>query len=115
MTKKLAVFVEGLTEQEFTIRLLTELAGKQAIKFEVLKQDRGYLSFVEFRLNAAQRPIIHVLVANCCHDKQVKSQINANYNKLQSDGYSLIIGLRDVHPLKHADIPKLTKELQTGL
>ena len=111
MTKKLAVFVEGLTEQEFTIRLLSELAGNQVIKFEILRQNKGHLSFVEFRTNLSQEPAIHVLVANCCHDKQVKSQINYHYKKLITDGYDLIIGLRDVHPFKPLDIPKLEENL----
>lgn len=115
MTKKLAVFVEGLTEQEFTIRLLSELAGNQIIKFEILRQNKGHLSFVEFRTNLSQEPAIHVLVANCCHDKQVKSQINYHYKKLITDGYDLIIGLRDVHPFKPSDIPKLEENLLKGL
>jgi hypothetical protein len=96
MTKRFAVFVEGLTEQEFTIRLLTELAGKHGIEFEVHRQDRGYLSLVDFIPH--ESPVIHVLVANCCNDGQVKSQIKDQYNSLKSAGYSLIVGLRDVYP-----------------
>lgn len=113
MTKKFAVFVEGLTEQEFTIRLLTELAGKHGIAFEVHLQHQGRLSFSELRSN--QSPVIHVLVANCCTDGQVKSQIIDRYNSLQSAGYSLIIGLRDVYPYKHNEIVNLERLLLTGL
>jgi hypothetical protein len=113
MTKKFAVFVEGLTEQEFTIRLLTELAGRHGIEFEVHRQDRGYLSLVDFIPH--ESPVIHVLVANCCNDGQVKSQIKDQYNSLKSAGYSLIVGLRDVYPFKHNDIADLEKSLLIGL
>lgn len=35
--KKLALFVEGLTEQLFALRLLQELAGQHALAFSILK------------------------------------------------------------------------------
>ncbi len=113
MSKKLAIFVEGLTEQEFTIQLIIELAGKHNVSFELLRQDMGHLSFVELRHHLS--PTIHVLVANCCTDNQVKSQIADQYRSLQSAGYSLIIGLRDVYPLAHVDIPQLEYNLNIGL
>lgn len=113
MTKKFAVFVEGLTEQEFTIQLLTELAGNHGIVFEIHRQDRGYLSLVDFITH--ESPVIHVLVANCCNDGQVKSQIKDQYNSLKSAGYSLIVGLRDVYPFTHNDIAELEKSLLIGL
>jgi len=113
MTKRFAVFVEGFTEQEFTIRLLTELAGKHGIEFEVHRQDKGYLSLVDFIPH--ESPVIHVLVANCCNDGQVKSQIRDQYDSLKSAGYSLIVGLRDVYPFTHNDIENLEKNLLIGL
>ena len=113
MPKKLAVFVEGFTEQEFTIQLIVELVGKHNVSFEIHRQDNGYLSLVELRNQLT--PAVHVLVANCCTDNQVKSQIADQYLSLQSAGYSLIIGLRDVYPLGHADIPKLEANLNIGL
>lgn len=113
MHKKIAIFVEGLTEQEFTIRLIAELAGKQNVAFEIQRQDKGHLSFVELR--SPRTPAIHVLVANCCTDNQVKSQIADQFSSLQSAGYSLIVGLRDVYPLGHVDIAKLQASLNVGL
>ena len=113
MTKKFAVFVEGLTEQEFTIRLLTELAGKHGITFEVHRQHKGQLSFSELRSHEA--PVVHVLVANCCNDGQVKSQIKDRHQSLKLAGYSLVIGLRDIYPFGHDDIAKLQAGLLVGL
>jgi len=113
MLKKLAIFVEGLTEQEFAIRLLKELAGKRGISFNIQKQHRGHLSLVELRSHP--NPDVEVLIANCDTDNQVKSQIAEQYDSLNKAGYSLIIGLRDVHPLTHKDIPTLLKYMSTGL
>jgi hypothetical protein len=113
MAKKFAVFVEGFTEQEFTIKLLTELAGKHGISFEVYFQNNGKLHFSELRSH--QSPIIYVLIANCCNDGQVKSQIKDQYNSLKAAGYSLIVGLRDVYPFTHTEISQLEKNLLVGL
>ncbi|MDQ6975913.1 MAG: DUF4276 family protein [Mariprofundaceae bacterium] len=116
MTRKLAVFVEGLTEQEFTIRLLTELASNYLIEFKIHKQHRGHLIYSELRSTMQTgSPSVQVLIANCCNDEQVKSQIIDQYASLTAAGYDLIIGLRDVYPLTHNDINKLTKHLLTGI
>lgn len=118
MSRKLAVFVEGYTEQEFVIRLLAELAGKRGVEFQIHSQHRGRLSFVEIRktpIGTTSAELIHVLVANCQNDAQVKSQIKDQYNSLLSAGYSLVVGLRDVYPLTHGDIPGLERLLLTGL
>ncbi len=113
MPKKLAVFVEGLTEQKFVICLLEELAGKRGIAFNIQKQHKGHLSLVELRSHP--NPSVEVLIANCDTDNQVKSQIADQYQSLCNAGYSLIIGLRDVYPHTHQDIPRLQKYLTTGL
>jgi len=113
MSKKFAVFVEGSTELEFTIRLLTELAGRYSIEFEIHTQHKGSLNFTELRTN--QTPDIHVLVVNCCNDEQVKSQIIDQYESLASAGYSLIIGLRDAYPFKHNEIKALERGMLIGI
>jgi hypothetical protein len=113
MTRKLAVFVEGLTEQEFIIKLLIEIAGSRELEFNIHTQFKGALSFTELR--SSPSPEISVLVANCATDKQVKSQIKARYEGLKAAGYDLIIGLRDVYPFTHSDIPTLESFLMTGL
>jgi len=116
MTRKFAVFVEGLTEQEFTIRLLTELASNYHIEFKIYKQHRGQLTYSELRsIMENGSPSVQVLIVNCCNDEQVKSQIIDQYASLTAAGYNLIVGLRDVYPLTHSDINKLTEHLFTGM
>jgi len=114
MTKRIAIFVEGLTEQEFVIRLIQEIAGGRGIALEIRKQFKGVLSVVE--IVSAQNPDFYILVANCCNEDQVKSQIRDQYNSLVGAGYALIIGLRDVYPAFTAqEVPRLQANLSAGL
>ncbi|KFX61029.1 DUF4276 family protein [Paraburkholderia fungorum] len=111
--RSIAIFVEGLTEQEFVVKLLSAVAGRKGITFEIKRQHRGLLELTELRPHMA--PDFYVLVVNCCNDGQVKSQIKDQYNSLKAAGYSLVVGLRDVYPLTAADIPKLNANMYTGL
>ncbi len=116
MSKKIAIFVEGLTEQEFVIKLVKELAGKRGVTFEVRKQFKSLLNFVELRTDNSSQPEIFVLMVNCATDSQVKSQIKDQYESLKNAGYSSIIGLRDIYPdFKREDVSKLEAVLYVGL
>ncbi|QEM68235.1 DUF4276 family protein [Geobacter sp. FeAm09] len=113
MIKRLAIFVEGLTEQEFVIQLLKEIAGRRQITLEIRKQSCGHLTLVEIQTQPS--PDFYILVVNCCNDDQVKSQIIDQHASLKAAGYSMIIGLRDVYPFQHSDITKLQSCLYAGL
>ncbi|WIV97160.1 hypothetical protein [Kinneretia aquatilis] len=110
---KIAVFVEGCTEAEFVIKILTALSGQRGIRIEFLRQNGGVLHFLEFRGEAASTS--YALVANCTCDGQVKSQIKDRYKDLVAAGYTKIFGLRDVYPLGRGDIPKIEAALAVGL
>lgn len=110
---KIAVFVEGLTELEFVWSLIEAICGQRGIDFEVRQQSHGRLVFVS--LDRAPEATTYVLIVNCQSDGQVKTQIRDQYASLVSSNYTYIIGLRDVFPLGHADIPRLQAALETGL
>ncbi|SUD14103.1 hypothetical protein [Aquipseudomonas alcaligenes] len=111
--KKIAIFVEGMTEQELTIRLLLAIAGNKGITLEIQEQHKGTLNLVEIRQqNPAQ---FYILLVNCNTDNQVKSQIAYQHAKLTQSGYTKIIGLRDVFPHPIADLPKVQQFLSAGL
>lgn len=110
---KIAIFVEGLTELEFLKSLINEIATTKNVSLEIHAQHKGVLHLVTKQ--QAPKPEVHFLLANCCNDDQVKTLIIDNYSGLVSQGYSQIIGIRDVFPLSHADIPKLVKHAKTGL
>jgi len=102
---KIAIFVEGLTEQELTIKVIESLCGHRQVRFEIHRQERGILNFVEIR--GVDHAHIYVLVANCSHDGQVKTQIIDRYNGLVTQGYNKIIGIRDVYPFGKSELEQL--------
>ena len=111
--KKIAVFVEGMTEQELVIALITELVGLHGLHIERAEQFRGTVT-----LRPVSPPVgtsFFVLVVDCRSDEQVKTQIRDQYSSLTNAGYTSIIGLRDVYPNSAADVPRLTALLMSGL
>ncbi|MTJ14217.1 hypothetical protein FJR11_16855 [Anabaena sp. UHCC 0187] len=94
--KKLAIFVEGQTEQIFVEKLLKEIAGRNNISIEVRsingKQGNRITTVI------ASDPLIsttkfHVLVYNSGSDNNVVSDMRDMYNSLSASGYERIIGL----------------------
>ena len=110
---KLAVFVEGKTEQLFAEKLLLEIADRQNIHIEKCqltggnKYPRKRLYFR--RLNDGRRYFAYIV--DCHSDSTVKSDIVDNYNSLIREGYSSIIGIRDVYPIERTMIRKLKQGL----
>lgn len=67
------------------------------------------VEIIEASASAGQK--YYALVVNCGNDSKVKSDIRDHYQNLVSKGYDAIVGIRDVHPEKRADIPRLRKNL----
>jgi hypothetical protein len=114
--KKIAIFVEGLTEQELVKKIIEFHCIQNGYTLELQRQFGGQLHHVSTQSILANNKATHyILIVNCCTDNQVKSQINQQYNSLQSAGYTHIIGLRDIYPNTHADIQKITSLLNYGI
>ena len=117
--KKLAVFVEGHTEQLFLERLITEIAGAHTIVIEKRKLTGASHSISPWVNLSASAPAsgqgYFVLIVDCSGYDRVKSAIRDNYVSLADSGYSAIFGIRDVYPIDHADIDKLRLGLDRGL
>lgn len=112
--RKIAIFVEGYTEQQFIVKLLLSIAGRREITIEIKEQNKGSLHLTEIK--GVTNPLdYYILLVNCCTDNQVKSQINKQYQSLKQSGYSKVIGLRDVFPKSHTDIPKIQRLMNVGL
>jgi len=115
--KKLAIFVEGLTEQLFVDRFVTAIAGEQAVAIDrrQVKGKRnggGQIGLFASAPTAGQQYFI--LIVDCSADNRVKSEIRDNYDSLVSSGYSAIIGIRDVFPeFAYADLPRLRTGLES--
>ena len=112
--KKLAIFVEGQTEQIFVQKLLKEIADKNTIAIEIRSVNgRQGSRFTTVIMNdpLTTETKFYVLVYNSGSDSNVASDMKDQYNSLTASGYERIIGLRDVYP-----IPIMQKSrLQSGL
>jgi len=115
--KKLAIFVEGLTEQLFISKLFIELTGGKNIKIEcqkARKTPRGNRSFQVIDATSTDTgQKYYVLIRDCGGESTVKSDIVDSCADLTRSNYEKILGLRDVSPsFTHADIPKLERLLR---
>jgi hypothetical protein len=111
--KKIAIFVEGQTEQIFVLKLLSQiftigkyhadiqsLTGKTGFKrMQAVKNDRAYLSNENIECDYYFRVID-------CHggneESTVKSDILEQLPRLTAESFCSIIGIRDVYPLTDA-------------
>lgn len=113
---KLAIFVEGQTEQAFARKLLEEIAGTKNILIEE-REARGGRK-VKRRMRRLEATAVDsgqkyfVMIVDCGADERVKSDIAERYDGLVKSGYQGIVGIRDVYPQKREDIPKLRRLLR---
>ena len=117
--KKLAVFVEGLTEQIFVNKLLVEIAGAKNIYIEQKKaktNNKGNRSFAVISASSAiSSQKYYVLICDSGGDSCVKSDILDSLESLTRENYEKILGLKDVFPHNFSDIPKLERGLKYGM
>jgi hypothetical protein len=113
--RKLAVFVEGLTEQFFLESLLKEVAGGKNIEFDLRKVVGDKLvSLSQSQTAAAQNAESYfALIVNCQNDERVKSVVIEQRNSLMKAGHCLILGLRDLYPNKLVDLASVKARLST--
>ena len=111
--RKVAVFVEGLTEQELVVELISALIGVRGANVVLGRQWRGKVVVEPGSIVPGVDFLVFVI--DCSSDEQVKTQIREQYPTLVASGYSSIIGLRDVYPLTRADIPAIQAALVVGL
>lgn len=119
--KKLAIFVEGHTEQEFVEKLLREVIGALHLRIE------SYDAIGGRKPGSRKFQLVHVsdptsdarylaMVVDCGADSRVRSDIQERYAGLIAAGFSQIIGVRDVFPdVAFGQIAMLRKGLQVGL
>jgi len=112
---KLAIFVEGQTEQAFVRKLLEEIAGTKDIQIEERAARGGRKDKRRMRLldatDAASGKKYFVMIVDCGSDERVKSDIVERYDGLVKSGYEGIIGIRDIYPQERRYIPKIRQRL----
>lgn len=117
---KLAVFVEGQTEQLFVQRLVEEVAGRHNVAIEMRKASFGgrsglTRSFVRRESSDARNKQFFVLIVDCGTDNRVASDIRDEYASLVNAGYSRVLGLRDVYPQPRSKIPAMRSAIKPFL
>ncbi len=114
--KKMAIFVEGQTEQFFVTRLLIEIAGAKKVAIELKRfagKGKPSLQVYASGLVKPVQPQHGVLIYDCGGDESVKTRIIEEHHNLFKQGYTEIIGLRDLFPVP--DLAKLEARLLHGL
>jgi len=113
--KKIAFFVEGQTEQIFVDKLVKEILGHDKITI-ITKRCLGGTNVPKQELvrnaSIARKPTFQVLIYDCGADNRVKSEILENLSSMVEQGYSYIIGIRDLYPLPIDDLERLEKGLK---
>lgn len=108
---KLAIFVEGQTEQIFAEKLVLHLGAEANVGVRVERVTggrRGSRRIVE--IAGTSDPEGHdffVLVVDCGQDERVKSDILDRYDGLVRANYEQIVGVRDVIPRSRDDIQRI--------
>lgn len=118
--RKLAIFVEGLTEQILVRHLLQEVLDQNRIAIQTVKITGGHnvrMSFTVMRAARLERQTdYYIMVYDCGGETNVKGYLMTHRDKLVSSGYTMIMGLRDVYPnFQRDEVPKLLKGLNHKL
>ena len=118
--KRIAFFVEGLTEQLFLQKLISEVFTENEIAIESTKIQGGSKVKISFTTISAaaitDKTRYYILIYDCGGEKNIRSYIDEQRESLIKNNYSKIIGLRDVYPdFQRNDIHKLNYGLNFRL
>lgn len=111
-TKKMAVFVEGQTEQLFLKEFIDQIAGQGNIGFEC-HSSGSILRLQQLKEVHGERH--KVLIYDCRGDEVVKSVLLEHRPNLVRAGYSMILGLRDLYPKSLAELGRVKARLSYGV
>jgi len=111
--KKIAIFVEGVTERELVIEILNKILQGRNLHIQLAEQFANKIVLTGTGPDGDEE--VFVLLVNCCGDEQVKTQIRDNFTSLVNAGYTEILGLRDVFPYTAAELQKVAEALSVGL
>lgn len=110
--KKLAIFVEGQTEQIFLKEFIEQIAGQGNINFTCQTANAA----IRLSQNVPiERETHQVLIYDCRGDEAVKSVVLEQRASLSLAGYSLILGVRDLYPRGLSELESIKKKLQYGV
>jgi hypothetical protein len=115
--KKIALFVEGQTEQIFAKKLIEQIFGFNKVTMTTYQLRGGARSTRRELIllktqSVTQQTDYYFAIYDCGNDSKVKDDIIENLQSMKQSGYSLILGIRDVYP---REITSLRKYLHFGI
>ena len=118
--KKIAFFVEGLTEQLFLNKFIEEVYDNSTISISSIKVKGGNKIPISFTLISASAPLTAaqytILIYNCGGDSSIRSYIMKQRMSLIKNGFSKVIGMTDLYPnFERTDFHKLDYSLRFRL
>jgi hypothetical protein len=112
--EQLAIFVEGQTEAIFMEKFLFAIIDRKQIKIETQrKQGKGY--FQTTLAAEEENKKYFVMIADCCNDEAVKSEMLNFFDTGRASPYKRVLGLRDVYPIPISEITRLKDRLKEDL
>ena len=108
--EKMAIFVEGQTEQAFAEALVYEVAGRHRVHIDKVHAFGGRVCTRTFlEVTASSRPDqgkhYYVIIYDSSNDSRVLSDIRDHYENLVAQGFWEIVAIRDVFPQTYATVP----------
>ena len=118
--KRLAIFVEGLTEQILVRNMLEKVMDRKEVAIQTVKLTGGHSRRITFTVMRAAKVTrqtgYYVLIYDCGGETNVKGYLMTQRESLVNKGYDYILGLRDVFPnFTREEIQKLQHGLNMYL
>jgi hypothetical protein len=104
LTRKIAIFTEGKTEQILVCKLIEKLAGEKAYHINKLMANGGRrFALIEIKLShegvlETEPYDFYFLVLNCGNEDHVVSMLKDRIAGLTAEGFTQLIGVRDLRP-----------------
>jgi hypothetical protein len=112
---RLAIFVEGETEQLFAERLVREMVGRRGLHVHLVQARGGVNTRRRTRIVQAVENVnepdvqYYVLIVDCSGDGGVLSRLLEEHHHLVNKQYRMLLGLRDA-PRDRARIDRVREE-----
>lgn len=111
--KKLAIFVEGQTERCLVERIVSEYVGLS--KLVLVRQELHGGHYRTLVISYQDRALFYILVVDCQGDEKVLSVVKENYDGLIDQGFSRVIGLRDLYPKRLDELARVQTSITDNL
>jgi hypothetical protein len=116
--KKIALFVEGQTEQIFVKKLIEQVISPNKVTMTTYQLRGGTKSTRNLILletqSVTQQTDYYFAIYDCGNDSKVKEDIIENLPSMEKNGFSMVIGIRDVYP-NNDNIAHLRRYLMFGI